>query len=82
MREEDKTRIREAWLQAVSENPEADSPVEGMVTGNGDPLTLRDLVNKVINDEAVYENWSRLIDNGVTSVEEIIEDLGRQYGPK
>lgn len=73
--EEDKTRIKEALEEAVANNPDADKPIPGMMTQDGQPVTHRSLVEMTLQNPRFFQMIEQVLATGQVSLDQIVESL-------
>ena len=71
---DDKNKLRKAYMDAVSRNPKADEPIQGLVDSRtNEPLTPRSLAINMLASPEFYESIDNAISQGQTTLDDIIE---------
>lgn len=75
MTEDDKQRLKDAFLSAIEQSPAADEPIDGMTDGKGGRMTLRTLFMATMEQDSFYADIDRDVQKGLTSVERVAEQI-------
>lgn len=75
MKERDKVRIKEAFLDAVLNSPEPDRVIEGVFTNDGQPMTRRMMAEAAVENSTFYEELERAIGPGPEAIDKYIKGL-------
>lgn len=73
--EEDKKRIIEALEESVENHPNADDPIPGMQTQDGQPVSYRDMVEMTVKSPQFFDALEQAIDAGLTTVDDFIDSI-------
>jgi hypothetical protein len=61
MTPQDKKKLQDAWRKAAEKNPDVDKPIEGLVFGDGTPVTPRKLMEATLASEQTYEAIDKVL---------------------
>lgn len=71
MKQEDKNKLKAAFMKAINESPYADDPIEGMIFDNG-PATSRKIIAHALEDDGFFAEVDKILEDNKITLDQYI----------